>query len=592
MKNKLFTLLFALMTSVGTMFAMGDNSGSTKANAIEFDWDYGVSYYGGPSWFRLDLTRLYDGAKTIHFSVSNPSKTKSANVECHVFVMDETESREQILAPQSSSDMVVLQTQTLSKMHLTELYFTVTSTEVVELLWQIDKADSITVAQALEIGNSLADKAVTEEEYVIKGYVSNIVYPYDEQYKNETFWISDVKGTRTNDKTQAFEVYRGKPNTQKEIGLDAYIQIRCKIKNYGGIIENATANIEFEVLEQGKVDVPDTISVAKALEIGSALAEMDVTEKEYVIKGYVSNIATHYDSLYKNETFWIADVKGTRTNDKTKAFEVYRGRPNTQKEIGLDAYVQIKCKIMNYRGIIENNVANIPVEILEEAIILDPDTITVAKALEIGSALESSSITEKEYVIRGYVSNISTPFDTLYKNETFWITDTKGARTDDKTQAFLVYRGRPNTQKEIGLDAYIQIKCKILNYYGIIENTEMYEFEVLEQGIIDDTPAPQDANLDVIYIDPSNNEIQRDTVTLHLPAAPKIEGFTFLKWQVVAGDLEDGIFIQAVYTADESSSAPEVYTNPANHAQKLIRNGNVYILRDDKIYSITGQKVK
>jgi hypothetical protein len=452
--------------------------------------------------------------------------------------------------------------------------------------------DTITVAQAIEIGSALASLAVTEEEYVIKGYVSYIVTPYDTVYKTETFFIADVKGARTNDRTQAFEVYRGKPNTEKEIGMDAYIQIRCKIKNYGGIIENATANIEFEVLEQGKVDVPDTISVAKALEIGSALAEMDVTEKEYVIKGYVSNIATPYDSLYKNETFWITDVKGTRTNDKTKAFEVYRGRPNTQKEIGLDAYVQIKCKIMNYRGIIENNVANIPVEILEEAIILDPDTITVAKALEIGSALESNSITEKEYVIRGYVSNISTPFDTLYKNETFWITDTKGARTDDKTQAFLVYRSRPNTQKEIGLDAYIQIKCKITNFYGIIENSGTYEFEVLEQGKVDDTPVPQDANLDVIYIDPSNNEIQRDSVTLHLPASPKIEGFTFLKWQVVAGDLEDGIFIQAVYTADEPASAPEVYTNPANHAQKLIRNGNVYILKDDKIYSITGQKVK
>ena len=40
------------------------------------------------------------------------------------------------------------------------------------------------------------------------------------------------------------------------------------------------------------------------------------------------------------------------------------------------------------------------------------------------------------------------------------------------------------------------------------------------------------------------------------------------------------------------SSAPEVYTNPANHAQKLIRNGHVYILKDDKVYTIHGQKVK
>ena len=93
------------------------------------------------------------------------------------------------------------------------------------------------------------------------------------------------------------------------------------------------------------------------------------------------------------------------------------------------------------------------------------------------------------------------------------------------------------------------------------------------------------------YIDPSNNELGSETVSLHLPDVPEIEGFTFLKWQVVAGDLEEGIIIQAVYQADESTSASSVYTNPANPAQKLIRNGNVYILSNEKTYSITGQEV-
>jgi len=53
-----------------------------------------------------------------------------------------------------------------------------------------------------------------------------------------------------------------------------------------------------------------------------------------------------------------------------------------------------------------------------------------------------------------------------------------------------------------------------------------------------------------------------------------------------------GITIQAVYEANEPTSAPEIYTNPANSAQKLIRNGNVYILTDDKVYTITGQKIQ
>ena len=77
-----------------------------------------------------------------------------------------------------------------------------------------------------------------------------------------------------------------------------------------------------------------------------------------------------------------------------------------------------------------------------------------------------------------------------------------------------------------------------------------------------------------------------------VPHAPRIEGFTFLRWEVQSGDLADGIFLQAVYEANEPTSAPAVYTSPANPAQKLIRNGAVYILSDDQLYTIDGQTVR
>ena len=109
---------------------------------------------------------------------------------------------------------------------------------------------------------------------------------------------------------------------------------------------------------------------------------------------------------------------------------------------------------------------------------------------------------------------------------------------------------------------------------------------------IEETVDPKDSIYDIIYLDQAGLQIETEPIILHLPVAPVIEGFTFLKWQVVAGDLEQGIYIQAVYTANDPTNAPAVYTNPANKAQKLIRNGQVYILTDDKIYSVTGQKVR
>ena len=101
-----------------------------------------------------------------------------------------------------------------------------------------------------------------------------------------------------------------------------------------------------------------------------------------------------------------------------------------------------------------------------------------------------------------------------------------------------------------------------------------------------------EADFNVLYTGHDDNELSSEFITLHVPVAPEIEGFTFLKWQVVAGDLEDGIVIEAVYTADAPLSAPAIYTDPANPAQKLIRDGNVYILKGNKTYTITGQEVK
>ena len=86
--------------------------------------------------------------------------------------------------------------------------------------------------------------------------------------------------------------------------------------------------------------------------------------------------------------------------------------------------------------------------------------------------------------------------------------------------------------------------------------------------------------------------LKSEFISIAIPDAPVIDGFTFIKWQVVVGDLEDGIDIYAIYTSNTQTPAPAIYVNPANPTQKLIREGNVYILRDGKTYTVQGQEVK
>ena len=53
-----------------------------------------------------------------------------------------------------------------------------------------------------------------------------------------------------------------------------------------------------------------------------------------------------------------------------------------------------------------------------------------------------------------------------------------------------------------------------------------------------------------------------------------------------------GQFLNIVPSSETESSAPEIYINPANPAQKLLRNGQVYILKDDKTYTIMGAQIQ
>ena len=101
-----------------------------------------------------------------------------------------------------------------------------------------------------------------------------------------------------------------------------------------------------------------------------------------------------------------------------------------------------------------------------------------------------------------------------------------------------------------------------------------------------------DKEFEVIFSDQDNNELSAQSVTLRVPLAPEIEGFTFLYWKTTDARIDDVITIQAVYESNTPSAAPEVYVNPVNPAQKLIRNGQVYILHEEKMYTISGQVVK
>ncbi len=102
----------------------------------------------------------------------------------------------------------------------------------------------------------------------------------------------------------------------------------------------------------------------------------------------------------------------------------------------------------------------------------------------------------------------------------------------------------------------------------------------------------EDQIVNVTYLKSDSTLHYMESQTWAVPHEPRVPGFTFIGWQIKAGMLEDGIVLQAVYQSNDPTNTSDVVVNPANKAQKLIRQGNVYILQDDKVYTLQGQRVQ
>ena len=155
---------------------------------------------------------------------------------------------------------------------------------------------------------------------------------------------------------------------------------------------------------------------------------------------------------------------------------------------------------------------------------------------------------------------------------------------------------RAITPPTVGENAFGNVD-KSIPLYVPGESIETYKITEQWKDFTNILPIPgteisEKKECEINYLNRSSDIIDSETLILNMPIAPSINGFTFLKWVIVSGDLDDGINIQAVYVANTPTEVPTVYTNPNNTTQKLIKNGNVYILSDEKIYTISGKKIK
>ena len=227
-------------------------------------------------------------------------------------------------------------------------------------------ASPMTPNQANVLAGTMDNKAVSEEDYYIKGKVASIKEQFGAQYGNASFYISlDGKDDFT------FYVYRAlylenqkwvDGNSELKVGDDVIV---CgKVTNYNGTPETAQGKAYIYSLNgvtknEGGGETPDpqikSLTIAAALDIINGLEDGKTTAEEYEVKGFVVGTPDFQrkadGSLYGNVNFAIADEKGgatTLTVFRAKDFENASFTEETINRIKEGDEVVVRGKLQKY----------------------------------------------------------------------------------------------------------------------------------------------------------------------------------------------------------------------------------------------------
>lgn len=200
---------------------------------------------------------------------------------------------------------------------------------------------------------------------------------------------------------------------------------------------------------------------------------IDVTVCEALEEGASLN-----DKDYSTDVFRVfGRVKGTETINQYGAhtfemacgdevFKPYNCTADEGATFGKGDSVVVIGKLYNYGGVIE--ISGGRVELIQKS--GEEETITevsVAEAIAIAMALENGKSTDDRYAVTGYVDSIAIVYSSTYNNISFFLTDDINAPTFD----FEAYRVKCTAEQaeKVLVGAKVKVTAALKHYYKAAE---------------------------------------------------------------------------------------------------------------------------
>lgn len=478
----------------------------------------------------------------------------------------------------------------------------------------------MTVKEAYDAAVLLGSGKTGTDSVAVTGYVTTTEGKISKG--QQTFWMDDEKGSK-----KTFEGYwcnlpQECIDKNQPLNPGDKVTITGVLMNYNGTTMEMK-NGDVKILERAVFKV-DTISVTvcEAIEEGEALADGDNTQDVFDIVDVVATTPTQNDT-YHTQTFYM------NCTDSTK-LQIYNCTVHGDY-VALNDTVHVWGKLKKYGTQVEL-VGEI--EFVAKGQAIDTTDITVAQALEYGAKLDSAAYSKEVYAVTGYVTKIASAYNEQYKNMSFYMCDA----LSDSVYQFEAYRIKVTEPVVVG--SKVRVAGMLKNY--VKDGKSTIEIENTDVEVI--TAAKEIANLNPAKI-PFNNETyflvnadnsQNDegdfyAVSVAIAHPLAVGEFFYTKeddyandatyvWQRVGGSLDKTLanqigFVRGSYDntrltmecvltkADMSniyhftmdtdpSTALEKVVFENNNTQKMIINGQLYIVRDGVVYNAMGAQVK
>ena len=124
--KKFLTFVVALVMTI-PMMAIGRNDGSTKANAIDFDWEAPMTHTSGTKWYRVDLAPLYEEeTPALNLFLANKDAFNETHTSLKATVAGQTDEKSFNIGPKQQRVWSANATM-LVRLKQKEIYLTLTS---------------------------------------------------------------------------------------------------------------------------------------------------------------------------------------------------------------------------------------------------------------------------------------------------------------------------------------------------------------------------------------------------------------------------------------------------------------------------------